>query len=192
MTRYCVWSGMAGAVLLALVGPSPAQAGFAYSFHKTASNPADLPVSIEMSFADAASHAAGNALGGGFNGILGFVFTMGSVVIDLGDLVALQQGCAANPACQAQRLTYDLAPGDGFLRFNNTSYDFAFSYGQGAMTGSFNTDFPGPAACRQSGTCRYDGTWLSVPEPLTLGLLAAGLTGLLAARRRREPAAARA
>jgi hypothetical protein len=179
---------MAGAILLALMGPFPAQAGLAYSFHKTASNPADLPVSVEMSFADAATHAAGNALGGGFGGILDLVFTMGSVSVDLGDLVALQQGCAANPTCQPQRLTYDLAPGDGFLRFNNSSYDFAFTYGQGAMAGSFNTDFPGPAACRQSGTCRYDGTWLAVPEPVTLGLLGIGMTGLLAARRRRGPA----
>lgn len=170
-----------------------AQSAVTYTYHQTGSTPGDLPIAIEMTFGDPAGPIAGTALGGGFAGLLGFSFRTTGVEVDLQDLVDLQAQCDANPfglQCAPGALAYDLHPEGGSFRFNNTSFDFSFSYGEDWLEGNFNTDFPGPAACRRSGACTYEGAWHPIPEPVTAGLLAAGILGLAGRgrRTRRRPA----
>jgi hypothetical protein len=189
MTRYLIGSTFVAALFLNLA--APANASVAYTFHKTASNPANLPISIGMTFANAGSAMAGNAFGGGFTGLLGFQFRLGTVEVDLQDLMDIQQRCAPpaqNPSCQPFTLSYDLSPDDGFLRFNNQSFDFAFAYADAVLAGSFNSDGPSAPGCQQTGNCRYLGNWHPIPEPLAAGLLAAGLAGVALARARRKRA----
>jgi hypothetical protein len=181
MTWRFVRTALIAAALSSLAAPATASLSFTY--HQTASNPGNLPIAIEMTFAGPGASMAGTAQSGGFQGLLSFLFTAGTVSVNLQDLQGIQQRCtppAFHPSCQFVTLSYDLAPDDGLLHFNNSSFDFAFAYSDDLLTGHFNTDFPGPAACRQTGVCRYEGTWLAVPEPLTAALLAAGLVGLAA------------
>jgi len=167
------------ALAVSTMTAGPATAAAIYTYHQTASTPGGLPVSIEMMFDHPAAPVAGNSFAGGFNGLLSFVYRIGAVTVDLDDLVAMQARCAGgDPGCTPQQLLYDLSPEEGEFRFNNTQYDFAFSYEDGRLRGAFNTDFPGPAECRTTGTCTYEGTWTPIPEPLTAGLLAGGLIGL--------------
>jgi hypothetical protein len=190
MTRTTDRRGWAAGIATALaMTAGAASASTIYTFHQTGSTPGDLPIAIEMVFDGTPGPIAGTTLTGDFAGLTAFVFRTTGIEVDLLDLQNLQGFCAANPfsfQCAPSLMTYDLGPDEGSLRFNNTSFDFSFSYGDGWLTGSFNTDFPGPAACRQSGACTYEGRWLvAVAEPATLGLLAAGLVGLAHRGKRR-------
>ncbi len=171
-----------------------AQSAVTYTFHLTGSTPGNLPIAIEMSFDGTPGPIAGTTLTGDFVGLTGFVFRTTGIEVDLQDLQGLQGFCAANPfsfQCAPSLLSYDLTPDEGRLHFNNTSFDFAFAYADGWLTGGFNTDFPGPAACRQTGACTYEGRWqvAEVTEPAALALLSAGLLGLVR-RGKRRPAPA--
>lgn len=193
MTEHKIRQGLAAAMTAVAVSTmtvGPAAAGAIFSFAKSGSTPGDLPVAIEMMFEQPSTPVTGNAFAGGFNGLRSFLFRMGAVAVDLDDLVALQQSCAAgNPFCNSGSLAYALTPESGSIAFNNTEFDFRFTYGEGWLTGGFNTDGPGPEACRRSNQCAFEGAWRSVPEPMAVGLLGAGLLGLLWGARRPASAA---
>lgn len=190
MTRYSIRQGWAAAMMAFAVSATMAGAAAAspttYSYQRTGSAPDGLPVSITMTFDHPSGPVGGSALSGGFAGLLDFVFKIGAVVADLDDLKEVQDRCAAgSPGCSLYQLSYSLMPEEGNIRFSNGQFDFAFGYGGGWLEGGFNTDFPGPEACRTSGRCSYEGLWLVVPEPVSAGVLAAGALGLIALRRRR-------
>jgi hypothetical protein len=157
------------------------------TFTPFASTPDGLPVQVSIEFADGAGPVSGTKAGGGFSGIVDFLFKVGSFEADLGDLLAIQAACApANPPCASgMKLDYDLAPEIGSIWFNDTNSDFRFSYGAGLASGSFNTDFIGPADCRISNTCNFRGSWTEVSEPAVALLLVGGLAVSGMARRRR-------
>jgi len=163
-------------------------APIAYAYRQTGSTPGNLPIAIEMTFADPGVDIAGNSVAGGFTGLLHFSFRTTGVEIDLQDLKDRQAFCAANPGgilCAMGMMSFDLTPDEGSLRFNNTSFDFAFTYDEGGLRGSFNTDFPGPAECRRSGACTYEGRLVEVPGPAGAALLLGALVPLAVLRRRR-------
>lgn len=186
-------AGIVGGILGAsALMTGAAQSAVTYTFHQTGSTPGGLPFAIEMAFDGTPGPIAGNVFDGGFAGLAHFAFRTTGIDVDLQDLVGMQAQCDANPSnflCTLGALSYDLRPEAGSFRFNNTSYDFSFSYGDGALRGAFNTDFPGPAACRLTGVCTYEGAWHPIPEaiaePMTASLLGAGLLGL--AWRRKRP-----
>ena len=106
------------AIVGGILGVSAMMAGAAhsavtYTYHQTGSTPGDLPIAIEMTFADPAGSISGNALDGGFAGLLYFSFRTTGVEVDLLDLLGLQAQCDANPfglLCGPGALSYDLRP----------------------------------------------------------------------------------
>lgn len=175
-----------GIVAASAMVAGAAQSAVTYAYHQTASTPGDLPIAIEMTFANPSGPIAGNVYDGDFAGLVHFSFRTTGINVGLQDFLAMQAQCDANPShflCNLGTLSYDLRSEAGSVRYNNTSFDFAFSYGDGSLRGAFNTDFPGPAACRLGGVCTYEGAWrpavAAVSEPATLALLLAGLLGVV-------------
>lgn len=183
-----VWVA-ASAVCMLAFSSIPARASLTYEFQQTAGTPDYLHVSIQYTIADSSGVNASfsgitRTLTGSLDNLLDFRF-LGGVYVDLSLLQSKMAYCAtANPSdwhCDT-------------VNFNLSLHgeDVSFYYGDDGITVSFNrfgpsggtVDRDGGTYCSWTGVCKFEGSFVMVPEPATLATFSIGLLGLAQLRRR--------
>lgn len=181
LVRPCAVIAVAlGALLASLPSHAgPLSAGEELVFFKTTSNPADLDPQIRVRMAPGAGPVAIMQTSGLPLPFDRFEFSLGGVVIAATDFAPVDPMCF--DCLLAWDVTYDGADRLD-VRWSNQEYDIDLLITGGVLFGAFNTDFPGPEACRTSGICNFTGAMSPVDAPAGFALLALGL-GILLSRR---------
>lgn len=183
--RYFVSFISALACILGLGFSTPTAASVvSVEFDKTASNPANLNVSIAYTIDEAGGNGFLPGSGpGSITNIYSLQIAIGGSVFNLDFFYRAMNICVNYPTssiCSGTRFSINLTPDGGTISYDGELDTIRLRLVDDHYAGTFSTDAPGP--CNSYIACTFEGNFHRVPEPATALLFAMALLGLASAR----------